>query len=168
MISSHVDTSMMTLQKSHWKTPNLEGTYLEFCNFVWPLLCTIWKVSKLEKISRRIQSLKIPRSTEIWAYLTYSRLGLHGTHVFHLCTREFPSMLPTNTQNYYFIHDFYASKPVNPFVFTTLINATRNYHFAFVIVFIVTREYVLYISKMDFSQILGSLGGYTTNSFGCN
>ena len=73
-----------------------------------------------------------------------------------------------NTLNYYFIHEFYASKIVNPFVFMILVNATRNYHFAFVIVFTVTREYVPYMSKMDFYRILGSLGGYTTDSFSCN
>ena len=77
--------------------------------------------------------------------MTYSRLVLHGTCVFHLCTRDFPFMLPVNTPSYYCILDFYASKPVNPFVFVTVVTIAHDYRFAFAIVVTATREYVLYM-----------------------
>ena len=77
-------------------------------------------------------------------------------------------MLPVNSPNYYCIRDFYASEPVNPFIFATIVTASRNYRFAFANVVIATHEYVMFMSKIDVSQILGSLDGYATHSFGCN
>ena len=57
---------------------------------------------------------------------------------------------------------------MNPFVFTIDVTATCEYLFAFVTVATTTREFGLYMSKMDVSWILGSLGGYATESFSCN
>ena len=63
-------------------------------------------------------------------------------------------MLPKNTLNYYCIHDSFT--------------VSHYYFFAFMTIVTLTRKYVMYMSKMDASQILGSLGGYTTESFSCN
>ena len=60
-------------------------------------------------------------------------------------------MLLANNPNSYCIHNLYASKPMNPFVFMTLVTATLDYGFVFTTVVTATREYILYMSTMDVS-----------------
>ena len=53
---------------------------------------------------------------------------------------------------------------MNPFVCTPLITAPHDYYFSFLTIIIETHEYVLYMSKIDVSRILGSLGSYANDS----
>ena len=53
---------------------------------------------------------------------------------------------------------------MNPFVCVPLVTAPHDYYFSFLNIVIETHEYVQYMSKIDVSRILGSLGSYATDS----
>ena len=75
---------MKTLHGGQWKTPILEGPYVEFCNSVWPLLYTIGKVSKsdknFQKTPKSENSQKYPKNDIFYVYASF----LKETRVFHL------------------------------------------------------------------------------------
>ena len=93
MIPSHVDTSWKSLKFTE-KTPNLEEPYPELYNSVWPIICTVGKVFKLETILQKTPKLinfqKHPKNEQILPIHNFCEAYLH-------VTRDSAFMVPANT-----------------------------------------------------------------------
>ena len=147
MILSHVDTSMTTLHESHWKTPNLEDLYLDFCNSVWPHLYTVGNIFQLAKTFQKTPKSKNAQKCLKNEFFLYTWLSLKETRVWH-----------TTCQLY------------NPRVLLYVTFCTRNMRVFFVyatMVFSNPRMPLKTVKKHAFWNS-GSLGSYATDSFSCN
>ena len=85
MFSSHVDTSMTTLHEKSLKvtekTPNLEDPYLEFCNSIWPHLCTVGKIFLLAKTFQKTPKSENAQKYHKNEFFVCTRLSLKETRV---------------------------------------------------------------------------------------
>ena len=140
----HDDTSWKVTKK----TPNLEETYLEFCNSVWPHLHTVGKIFLLAKTFQ-----KTPKSENAQKYpkneffLSICDFSLRKPTYIH-------DLLPAYIRELLYIRDFLYWKPaciphVRDYCFYNPCTPIKN-----------VKKHVFWNS--------GSLGSYATDSFSCN
>ena len=99
----HDDTSWK-VTKSHWKTPNLEDPYLEFCNSIWPHFYTIGKIFLLAKTCYKTPRSENAQNTLKMSFLMCMRVSLRKPT--YLC--ELLYIIVTYTLN----TQLYALQPV--------------------------------------------------------